>query len=198
LSEENSPQRATAGHDAYVAGRDIKTVNIYRNDPSEDFRPPFLVVDDAFLVEERKKPKSPYIARPPLWADVVHGQNADSRFLEREHFGELLSSIDRQLLEPLFRGSDRRLPTLFVTGDPGCGKSTLVRHVIADARAWLAGDGSLARQEYMLVALVRPVRELPRTQVSVEVIEEARNWLADHPEAAPVREALTALEAPAE
>src|SRR5581483_3150868 len=33
--------------------------------------------------------------------------------------------------EPLQRGSDRRLPTLFVTGAPGCGKSTLVRHVAA-------------------------------------------------------------------
>ena len=131
MGADNSTQRAIAGNDAYVAGRDIQTINIYQNDDDEDFRPPFLIVNKVFLDEERKKPKEPYIARPPLWADVVHGQNADSRFLEREQFGALLTSIEQQLLEPLRRGSDRRLQTLFVTGAPGCGKSTLVRHAVA-------------------------------------------------------------------
>jgi len=127
-SGSDSGQQVDAGRDAYVARGDI---TIYNNGGTEDFRPPFLVVDQAFLNEEQRKPKVPYIARPPLWADVVHGQNADARFLEREQFGSLLSAIERQLLEPLRRGSDRRLHTLFVTGAPGCGKSTLVRHAAA-------------------------------------------------------------------
>jgi energy-coupling factor transporter ATP-binding protein EcfA2 len=130
---EEPTQRVDAGRDAYVAGGDIgfTTLNFYLNDEMAGFRPPFLVVDELFLGEERKKPKIPYIARPPLWADVVDGQNAYSRFLEREQFGTLVSSIDRELLDPLRSGSDRRLRTLFVTGAPGCGKSTLVRHAAA-------------------------------------------------------------------
>jgi len=130
MATDTSPQHAHAGQDAYVAGGDIKTINIYGRG-EDDFRPPFLVVDADFLAQERKKPKAPYIARPPLWADVVHGQDPDSRFLEREQFGALVAAIDGDLLQPLRRGSDLRLHTLFVTGAPGCGKSTLVRHAAA-------------------------------------------------------------------
>lgn len=128
MGTENSSQQVHAGRDAYVARGDII---VYNNSIDEDFSSPFLVIDEAFLNEERQKPKVPYIARPPVWADVVHGQNADVRFLDREQFNPLLSAVDRQLLEPLRRGTDRRLHTLFVTGAPGCGKSTLVRHAAA-------------------------------------------------------------------
>lgn len=133
MGTERPAQRADAGRDAKVAGHDLVdiTINNYGRDAEEDFRLPFLVVDAEFLGEERKKPRAPYIARPPLWADVVHGQNAEARFLEREQFSALLSSIDTELLGPLRNGSDRRLRTLFVTGAPGCGKSTLVRHAAA-------------------------------------------------------------------
>ena len=78
MDAEEPTQRVDAGRDAYVAGGDIgiTTLNFYLNDEMVGFRPPFLVVDELFLGEERKKPKFPYIARPPLWADVVDGQNA--------------------------------------------------------------------------------------------------------------------------
>lgn len=139
MTSADAAQQAHAERDAYVAGRDIKTFNYYGRNPEEDHQPPFLVVDPAFLAAEQQKPSKPYIARPPLWADVVHGQNADARFLEREQFSALLAAVRTELLEPLRNGSDRRLRTLFVTGAPGCGKSTLVRH----AAATLVGQGDV-------------------------------------------------------
>ena len=102
------------------------------SEPTRQSFSPFLVVDRNYLDQERQKPKELYIARPPTWADVVHGADPDTRFLERDQYGFLLSEINRLLLEPLRRGSDRRLPTLFVTGAPGSGKSTLVRHVVTN------------------------------------------------------------------
>lgn len=123
-----------AGLDAavqIVTSRPTANARMHHSGTGEGFKPPFLVVDPVYLAHERNKPKVPFIARPPVWADVVHGENADSRFLEREQLGALLSAIDRQLLDPLHKGSDRRLHTLFVIGSPGCGKSTLVRHAAA-------------------------------------------------------------------
>lgn len=128
MDREESAHVVIAGRDAYSARGDITIVH---NNASEYFRPPFLTVNQEFIKEEKRKPRVPYIARPPQWADVVHGQNRESRFLEREQLGSLLSSIERKLLEPLRAGTDRRLNTLFVTGAPGCGKSTLVRHAAA-------------------------------------------------------------------
>ena len=128
MDTEESAHVVIAGRDAYSARGDI---TIVQNNASEYFHPPFLTVNQEFIKEEKQKPRVPYIARPPQWADVVHGQNRESRFLEREQLGSLLSSIERKLLEPLRAGTDRRLNTLFVTGAPGCGKSTLVRHAAA-------------------------------------------------------------------
>ena len=134
-------QDIRAARDSLTAGRDL-IVNNYLAGDTENTRQstddlvrhdlaPFLIVDRSYLDQERQKLKEPYIAHPPTWADVVHGANTDTRFLKRDQYESLLSEINRLLLGPIRRGSDRRLPTLFVTGAPGCGKSTLVRHAAA-------------------------------------------------------------------
>jgi energy-coupling factor transporter ATP-binding protein EcfA2 len=129
MAAVSGQQNISAGRDSYAV--EHGNMIIFQAGSLEDSSAPFLIVDRSYLDQERQKPREPYIARPPTWADVVHGANADTRFLERDRYGSLLSEIRRLLLEPLHRGSDRRLPALFVTGAPGCGKSTLVRHVAA-------------------------------------------------------------------
>ena len=89
--------------------------------------PPFDVVNHGYLASEREKPKTAYVARPPTWADVVHGPDPATKYVERDQLDELLTVINEALLQPLRLGSDRRLPALFVLGPPGSGKTTLVR-----------------------------------------------------------------------
>lgn len=92
---------------------------------------PFLVVDQAFLQEQANLPKQILVARPPEWADVVHGPDSEVKLIERSQTAELIELSREKLIRPLARGSDRRLHALFVLGPPGAGKSTLVRRVAA-------------------------------------------------------------------
>jgi energy-coupling factor transporter ATP-binding protein EcfA2 len=91
----------------------------------------FRVVTPQFLAEQRAKVKQMYVARPPQWADVVHGQDKDVRFVERDLTTEFLNRVRSHILQPLARGTDERLHMLFLLGPPGAGKSTLVRRVAA-------------------------------------------------------------------
>src|SRR5690349_19078668 len=91
----------------------------------------FRVVTPQFLTEQRAKEKQMYVARPPQWADVVHGQDREVRFLERDLTTELRDRVGSHILQPLARGTDERLHMLFLLGAPGAGKSTLVRRVAA-------------------------------------------------------------------
>jgi energy-coupling factor transporter ATP-binding protein EcfA2 len=91
----------------------------------------FRVVTPQFLAEQHAKEKLMYVARPPQWADVVHGQDQDVRFVERDLTTELRDRVRAHILQPLARGTDERLQMLFLLGAPGAGKSTLVRRVAA-------------------------------------------------------------------
>ena len=91
----------------------------------------FRVVTPQFLAEQRAKEKQTYVARPPQWADVVHGQDREVRFVERDLTTELCDRVRSHILQPLARGTDERLHMLFLLGAPGAGKSTLVRRVAA-------------------------------------------------------------------
>jgi energy-coupling factor transporter ATP-binding protein EcfA2 len=91
----------------------------------------FRVVTPQFLAEQRAKEKQMYVARPPQWADVVHGQDQEVRFVERDLTKEFLDHVRSHILQPLARGTDERLHMLFLLGSPGAGKSTLVRRVAA-------------------------------------------------------------------
>lgn len=91
----------------------------------------FHVVTPQFLAQQRAKEKQMYMARQPQWADVVHGQDREVRFVERDLTTELRDRIRSHILQPLARGTDERLPMLFLLGAPGAGKSTLIRRVAA-------------------------------------------------------------------
>lgn len=91
----------------------------------------FRVVGRHYLEEQSAKPKQIFVARPPEWADVVHGEDAEVRFVERDLTDELVRRVREHILAPVERGTDSRLHTVFVLGAPGGGKSTLVRRVAA-------------------------------------------------------------------
>jgi len=91
----------------------------------------FRIVTPQFLAEQRAKEKQMYVARPPQWADVVHGQDREVRFVERDLTTELCDRVRSHILQPLSRGTDERLHMLFLLGAPGAGKSTLVRRIAA-------------------------------------------------------------------
>jgi len=91
----------------------------------------FRVVTPQFLAEQRAKEKQMYVARPPQWADVVHGQDREVRFVERDLTTELCNRVRSHILQPFARGTDERLHMLFLLGAPGAGKSTLVRRIAA-------------------------------------------------------------------
>ncbi len=87
-------------------------------------------MDSTFLEEQRQKPKEPFLARAPEWADVVHGEDDDLKFLERDQLSDLRRELLTQLVERMERGTSG-LHILSVVGPPGEGKSTLVRGVAA-------------------------------------------------------------------
>ena len=74
------------GKHEYRSGRDMhiaETIYVYNQ---EQFRRQsvFHLVDKAYLENERRRAKEPFIARPPTWADVVHGEDATIGFIERD------------------------------------------------------------------------------------------------------------------
>jgi hypothetical protein len=89
---------------------------------------PFRVVDRAFLDARHAESKEPFVARFPSWRDVVHGEDPELRFIERDVTGET-----RGRVEALLAGArqDELTPALFIVGGPGSGKSTLARRVAA-------------------------------------------------------------------
>lgn len=93
-----------------------------------DKEPPFQIVTRRFLADLESEAKEPYVARPPGWRDVVHGQDPEIKFLERERTLPLLECVRGQLRG---LGTGEPLPALFVLGAPGAGKTTLTRRVAA-------------------------------------------------------------------
>jgi len=90
---------------------------------------PFQIVTRAFLEEAAAEPKRVFVARRPRWGDVVHGEDKEVRFLEREMTDRLVARVGKELLKGL--GAEQPLPVLLVLGAPGAGKSTLVLRVAA-------------------------------------------------------------------
>ena len=113
----------------WILGFDDIHYALFDFQPSSEERPLFQVVTRQILEEEAAKPKQPFVARRPRWSDVVHGQNEEIRFLERETTDQVLSTIRDELLAKI--GMGEALPMLFVLGAPGAGKSTLVLRAAA-------------------------------------------------------------------
>jgi energy-coupling factor transporter ATP-binding protein EcfA2 len=97
------------------------------------------LVDRTFLYNEKRKDVKAFLARPPFWADVVHGQNKEGRFVERYQTDSLYLEAVNSLVVPMEENTDPRMHSLFVVGPSGSGKSTLVKRVAA----LLAGEGRL-------------------------------------------------------
>jgi tetratricopeptide (TPR) repeat protein/GTPase SAR1 family protein len=114
----------------------VAALDVYR--PSGGREPSFQVVDRTFLSEQRELPRELYVARAPEWSDLVHGQDPEIKFLEREQTADLQNAVLEHLVKPMQRRSGR-LPALFVVGPPGSGKTTLVRRVAAR----LVDDGQI-------------------------------------------------------
>ena len=87
----------------------------------------FKVIGRKFLEDQASKEKESFIARPPEWADVVHGEDANIRFIERDITLDVLEKIKTHIINPINRGAESRLRCLFILGAPGSGKTTLLR-----------------------------------------------------------------------
>jgi hypothetical protein len=133
---------------------------------------PFEIVDRTFLSIQRQAPRRQFVARQPDWADVVHGADNTVKFIERDVTNSLREAVVHWLVEPIERGTSRRLHMLFVTGAPGSGKTTLARRVAAilvdEGRIVVADAGldirdpvdspeTYIRQIQSIAALGRPI-----------------------------------------
>jgi hypothetical protein len=92
--------------------------------------PPFTVVDRIHLAKARMIERKRFLFEAPEWHHVVHGADEQLKFVERDQTELLAQTVRERLIAPLLRGTGA-LSTLFVTGPPGAGKSTLVRRVAA-------------------------------------------------------------------
>ena len=116
--------------------------------PATQRQPPFQLVDRTFLSEERERERQQFVARQPDWCDVVHGRDDVIKFIERDQTEALESAVLEKVVARI--GRTGRLPTLFVTGAPGDGKTTLVRRVAArlvDAGELLIADTGVGLRE---------------------------------------------------
>lgn len=110
--------------------------------------PPFQLVDRTFLSEQRELERQPFVARQPDWGDVAHGQDETIKFIERDQTQALESVVLERVVARIGRAG--KLPTLFVAGAPGDGKTTITRRVAArlvDAGKLLIADAGVGLQE---------------------------------------------------
>lgn len=111
-------------------------------------RPPFLLVDRTFLSEQRELERQQFIARQPDWCDVAHGHDEVIKFIERDQTEVLEAVVLEKVVARIGRAS--KLPTLFVAGAPGDGKTTITRRVVArlvDGGRLLVADTGVGLRE---------------------------------------------------
>lgn len=116
--------------------------------PATHRPPPFQLVDRTFLSEQRELERQQFVARQPDWCDIAHGRDETIKFIERDQTEELASAVLEKVVARLGRGG--KLPTLFVAGAPGEGKTTIVRRVAAhlvDAGELLIADTGVGLHE---------------------------------------------------
>jgi hypothetical protein len=116
--------------------------------PATQRRPPFLLVDRTFLSEQRELKREPFVARQPDWCDVAHGHDETIKFIERDQTEALEAALLEKVVARIGRAG--KLPTLFVAGAPGAGKTTITRRVAArlvDAGQLLIADTDVGLHE---------------------------------------------------
>lgn len=116
--------------------------------PVTQRRPPFLLVDRTFLSEQRELEREQFVARQPDWCDVVHGHDEIIKFIERDQTATLEAAVLEKVMARIGRAGS--LPTLFVVGAPGSGKTTITRRVAArlvDAGRLLIADTGVGLKE---------------------------------------------------
>lgn len=116
--------------------------------PVTQRRPPFLLVDRTFLSEQRELEREQFVARQPDWCDVVYGHDEIIKFIERDQTATLEAAVLEKVMARIGRAGS--LPTLFVAGAPGSGKTTITRRVAArlvDAGRLLIADTGVGLKE---------------------------------------------------
>jgi hypothetical protein len=116
--------------------------------PATHRPPPFLLVDRTFLSEQRELERTQFVARQPDWCDVAHGHDETIKFIERDQTAVLEAAVLEKVVSRI--GHAGRLPTLFVAGAPGGGKTTITRRVAArlvDAGQLLIADTGVGLKE---------------------------------------------------
>jgi hypothetical protein len=116
--------------------------------PTTHRPPPFLLVDRTFLSEQRELERKQFVARQPEWCDVAHGHDETIKFIERDQIAALEATVLEKVVARIGRAG--RLPTLFVAGAPGGGKTTITRRVAArlvDAGQLLIADTGVGLKE---------------------------------------------------
>jgi hypothetical protein len=109
---------------------------------------PFQLVDRTFLSEQREMERQQFVARQPDWSDVAHGHDETIKFIERDQTEALEIAVRDKVVARFGRGG--KLPTLFVVGAPGDGKTTIARRVAArlvDAGEILIADTGVGLHE---------------------------------------------------
>lgn len=116
--------------------------------PATQRQPPFKLVDRTFLSEQRELEREQFVARQPDWRDVAHGHDETIKFIERDQTAALEAEVLDKVVARIGRAG--KLPTLFVAGAPGDGKTTITRRVAArlvDAGKLLIADTGVGLHE---------------------------------------------------